>query len=472
MPKFVPVVDTEKSAAERANDRSFDKHRHFDNPHKVDRGWQQGNVGWGVLGEFGSSSKDDSAQVVRRAEGANKMVKNERGLWVKAKELDDGFAGSATGTGRGRGGGIPVLGQQSTRTTSSETYRDYEPNNRQFADADDEDRYRSTGNRRRSRSRSRSPDRHRDHRNRRSRERDREGRDDRQDSRRSNRSRSRSRDRSHRDRDYDRKRRGDSRDRRRDDSRDRRSDHRRSTRSPSKERRGDSHRRQREDDREKDPEHVATRTDAEAGESEQASDEAGNDSLPEDFLQSITAVQVINRFHEVFSNAKQSQSERLNDLAQLFAKEATISSLKTGTVYLTGQDAIKESFTKTTAAPCTISKRMYLERAAPTATASSVGSKVTFCLDFHRPGTAPGLGDKAKHSVLLYRCAGVHITHIYGMVDQEQLSAPEDMEKTQVMKSKVWGFVKAIVCKEWEDFDETLEAHFHNYDRMEVWGLV
>jgi hypothetical protein len=35
----------------------------------VDRGWEQGNVGWGVLGSFGSNSKDDSAQVIKRVEG-------------------------------------------------------------------------------------------------------------------------------------------------------------------------------------------------------------------------------------------------------------------------------------------------------------------------------------------------------------------------------------------------------------------
>ena len=37
------------------------KHRKFDNPHsvlpKVDRGWEGGSVGWGVLGAFGSNQK-------------------------------------------------------------------------------------------------------------------------------------------------------------------------------------------------------------------------------------------------------------------------------------------------------------------------------------------------------------------------------------------------------------------------------
>ena len=122
MPKFVPVVDTEKSRAEQERDSNFDKHRKFDNPHKVDRGWQQGNVGWGVLGEFGSSSKDNSAQVVKRAEGANKMVKNERGLWVKAKDVrnDEPSIGKPS---RGRGGGVSVIDELTSRTMG-ESFKD------------------------------------------------------------------------------------------------------------------------------------------------------------------------------------------------------------------------------------------------------------------------------------------------------------------------------------------------------------
>jgi hypothetical protein len=209
-------------------------------------------------------------------------------------------------------------------------------------------------------------------------------------------------------------------------------------------------------------------------------------------------VQVINRFHEVFAHDTLFQSQRLGDIAQLFSPGAVIASLKTCAVHLTGVEAIKESFAKTTAAKVTISKRVYFERAAPTTLDADVpvaggdgqdgedgeeveapprsaggggGAPVTFCLDFHRPGTAPGLGDKAKHTVLLYRCQAAHISHIYGMVDHEQLSAPEDMEKSQVLKSKVWALVRPIVLRDWEKLDEEGEAHFHNYDRMEVWGM-
>jgi hypothetical protein len=112
----------------------------------TDRGWAMGTVGWGVLGAFGSHQKDEGAQVQRKATGKNKMVRNEKGLWVKAKELnaeDEGDGGEeeeeeeargdsdggvhyvvekAPSRGRGRGGGIPLIashGPQSSRSFPS-----------------------------------------------------------------------------------------------------------------------------------------------------------------------------------------------------------------------------------------------------------------------------------------------------------------------------------------------------------------
>jgi hypothetical protein len=60
---------------------------------------------------------------------------------------------------------------------------------------------------------------------------------------------------------------------------------------------------------------------------------------------------------------------------------------------------------------------------------------------------------------------------VYGMVDQEQLSQPEELTKEQVLKSKAWVLAQAIVLKDWGNLNQETEAHFHNYDRMEVWGL-
>ena len=123
MVKFVPVTDVERpKAAQNLNTSANDKHRRFDNPHSVgktvDRGWQQGNVGWGVLGAFGNLDKDDAAQVIKRAEGVNKMVKNETGLWFKVKSAHTD-AVSATSSSRGRGGGVSVLDSLGSNSNSS-----------------------------------------------------------------------------------------------------------------------------------------------------------------------------------------------------------------------------------------------------------------------------------------------------------------------------------------------------------------
>ena len=120
MPSFVPVTDVEKPrAAQNPHDAKNAKHRQFDSTTQpVNRGWQQGNVGWGVLGAFGHHEKDDGAQVVRRTEGAKKMVKNEKGLWVKAKELEGTSSG---GGGRGRGGGVSVFSDEVTLKKSFES---------------------------------------------------------------------------------------------------------------------------------------------------------------------------------------------------------------------------------------------------------------------------------------------------------------------------------------------------------------
>jgi hypothetical protein len=61
---------------------------------------------------------------------------------------------------------------------------------------------------------------------------------------------------------------------------------------------------------------------------------------------------------------------------------------------------------------------------------------------------------------------------VYGMVDQEQLSQPEELTKEQVLKSMAWVLAQAIVLKDWGNLNQETEAHFHNYDRMEVWGLL
>ena len=111
MGRFVPVEDNETPLCEqRAHDPNMAKHRQWDSfviardsaqsremevalkkaatdKPKADRGWERGSVGWGVLGSWGNDEKDQSAQVARVGEGRNKMVRNEKGLWVKASSL-------------------------------------------------------------------------------------------------------------------------------------------------------------------------------------------------------------------------------------------------------------------------------------------------------------------------------------------------------------------------------------------------
>lgn len=74
MGKFVPVVDEEAPKAERDdNSAAQQKHRKFDRS-SSSRGWEQGTVGWGVQGSFGSASKDLCAQVASAGSGNFKMV--------------------------------------------------------------------------------------------------------------------------------------------------------------------------------------------------------------------------------------------------------------------------------------------------------------------------------------------------------------------------------------------------------------
>ena len=106
MPKFVPVADPEAPRWEQ-DEAKLAKHRNFDShvvardqteqrklaagrraatnadEGRANRGFEQGAVGWGVVGTFGSEARDADAQA-RPAEGNLKMVQNDKGLWVRA----------------------------------------------------------------------------------------------------------------------------------------------------------------------------------------------------------------------------------------------------------------------------------------------------------------------------------------------------------------------------------------------------
>lgn len=84
----------------------------------VDRGWEQGKVGWGVQGNFGSSGKDECAQVLATGSGSFKMVKNSKGLWVKVSSLEEGEQQRLL-QGKGRGAGIPLVPHSSSSSIAS-----------------------------------------------------------------------------------------------------------------------------------------------------------------------------------------------------------------------------------------------------------------------------------------------------------------------------------------------------------------
>lgn len=147
MPTFVPVTDTERAKCEQnLHDAEFAEHRQFDAPHamgrtkpKVDRGWAQGELGWGVLKSFGADDRDDLAQLAKHAEGGHKMVRNEKGLWVKAKSLvgEDETEEKIPG-GMGRGKGISVMERfMKDNLQGNEKVKDDvgSSSNKQFADA-------------------------------------------------------------------------------------------------------------------------------------------------------------------------------------------------------------------------------------------------------------------------------------------------------------------------------------------------
>lgn len=436
-------------------------------------------MGWGVLGSFGSSGKDEMAQVVRKAEGAHKMVKNSKGLWVKQTDTDSITVG---GRGQGRGSGIPVFnsipGHDEKPLGKTYDQRD----DYRFEDNDDDiDPKKShQSNRNRSSSRDRDTDRNRDRDRGRDRDSDRDRARDR-DHRNGGRNRSRSRDR-HRHS-------GDKSDRREDSykDKDRHGDHERSVgRKRDRDQYDDAkhdrkyrdrsydrdHNREREKDRDRDRKRDRERSPSQdnrrGGEREtESSKEAENDVDVEEAASiCVTAIQVVNRFHEVYSTDTLFAQDRITSLCALLAPSSSIRSLKTGTEYLAGPAAIGESFNKTLAAPVAVSKRVYIE---PTGQDLDGTGSVSYVMDLHRAGTAPGLGDKAKDTVLFYRVKGAEIMSIWGTVDSEKLAADSDLSKDRLLGSKAWKLVSQIVVKERGSLDEA-GVHYHNYDHMEVWG--
>jgi hypothetical protein len=443
MPQFVPVVDVETPANERnPNSKDYAKHRAWEAPHAhsssnkshVNRGWEQGNVGWGVVGAFGSNEKDDGSNVRRSTSSSDagwKMVKNVKGLWVRVKESSHEGSDSAVtmGRGRGRGSGIPLSANiDEVRFSSSSSSHRSEDLDKSRSSSHSrretrEELSRSHSKRDRSRSRSCSTSRRRrsPSKSRRRSSRDEDRRESNHRHRHRSRSRSGSRSRRHR---------------RRSNSRER------------KQRRRESSSRSKSRDREtSSPKEAVV---------------AAADPAEENFLIDITAVQVVNRLIEVFQQPTGSVEKRLDLIMEVFADDAKISSLKSGKDLLVGADIIQTSFSRATACAASTSKRIFIE-------ASAAASGVSYCFDLHHPGTSPGLGDRNKDAILLYKCAQGKIQQVWGMTDTEKLTSSDSDGKRRVLSSQAWNLAHAIIAADNPMFSEEM-LHYHDYEKIETWG--
>lgn len=498
----MPVVDVEKPRDERDDDdENFRKHRKFDamsQPSKLPdgynkknkRGFADGSVGWGVMGEFGSSTRDDGSAAVHRSTGSKtKMVKNEKGLWVKA-EIEDGEEEEERGEGRecveaprgrGRGGGIPVLGGGSGSTFQEDiklgvVARGSHSNDHASSRLEkarsrfksrsrsrDKDKSKSRPTSRsssrsssRSRSGSSSRSRHRHRRRRRHRSRDRRSNDrgnrsrDRDRNRRRSRSRSRSRTRSRsRSRDRDEKTRRRNRSRSRNSRYRHRSDRDRDRpRDREGERDRDGHR---DKDRHNDRKRLMERENASIS-APVESDEASALTL------NFTAAQVCERFLEVFSSSNQ---RRLDMIEEVFSDGAIVKSLKSDKELLNGKINIRNSFENAPPHPSEASKRVFIECS---------GGRVSYCFDFYKIGDSPGLGDPQKETVLLYRVENNVFTNVWGSVDKLEMASNSSLSMQIVSQSDLWSkYVVPLILHEDPSFSLDM-CHFNNYGDIETIG--
>lgn len=209
-------------------------------------------------------------------------------------------------------------------------------------------------------------------------------------------------------------------------------------------------------------------------------------------LFTFTAIQIVNHFLEVF--AMPQSTKRILAIGELFSESAKMLSLKNpNKVYLDGAEKISNSFLLAEPTNATLSKRVFFDTAAVTTAAAAdfialrqkpePEQAITFCLDFHRAGMSPGLGDLSKPTVLLYRCNTKHITSVWGMVDKEGLAESlEDLTMNKMRETAAWKLAIAHVLVDVPDLVSDLKEedegrikeerriHFHNYDNIDVWG--
>jgi hypothetical protein len=121
-----------------------------------------------------------------------------------------------------------------------------------------------------------------------------------------------------------------------------------------------------------------------------------SNDIGEEFSKTFNAIQIINRFFDVFADSRISIGERLDFICELFAKDIKICSLKTGKVLISSRDELRSSFQRTQPRAACSAKRVYFEEAEAVSTGGLATLTHSFVLDCHRPFTSPGLGDGTK----------------------------------------------------------------------------
>ena len=174
----------------------------------------------------------------------------------------------------------------------------------------------------------------------------------------------------------------------------------------------------------------------------------------------FNAIQVVNRFLEVY--VIQKDTRRIEELETLFAQNASIYTLKTRNVLLSGRSNIVDSFMNTNKCMPNCTRRVFIE----------INSNVSYCYDLYPIGQSPGLGNPEKPCIVLYRVSNNVFTHIYGMPDPENLASLKTLiSSDNIFNSSGWKLATDII-KSIDNIDINTEtnAHFHDYTNIEVWG--
>ena len=184
----------------------------------------------------------------------------------------------------------------------------------------------------------------------------------------------------------------------------------------------------------------------------------------------FNAVQVVNRFLEVFGDKNIVFDTKMKHFEEIFAPDVVVSTLKTQKILMSGQTVLLDSFARAVFHCSQPSRRVFITAPGNEDTSVS-GDADSLCFDLHVAGTSPGLGDPKKDSCLLYRSQRSLITHIWGGVDKQQLASRAVLTLEDVMKSEIWICVTNILLSISGFRYLTADAlHFQDYTNIETIG--